>query len=154
MILGDREKIRNIVKEEITAIRDKYGDERRTRIEEVANEIIDEDLVEKHTCVMTLTHAGYVKRLPSDTYSAQHRGGKGVTAMTTRDEDFIEKVMTVHSHSTVLFFTNTGRVQTLRAFQHSRGIADGSREQHHQPDPAGGGRERHRHDSRGRLRRG
>ena len=66
---------------------------------------------------MTLTHAGYVKRLPSDTYSAQHRGGKGVTAMTTRDEDFIEKVMTVHSHSTVLFFTNTGRVQTLRAFQ-------------------------------------
>ena len=117
VILGDREKIRNIVKEEITAIRDKYGDERRTRIEEVANEIIDEDLVEKHTCVMTLTHAGYVKRLPSDTYSAQHRGGKGVTAMTTRDEDFIEKVMTVHSHSTVLFFTNTGRVQTLRAFQ-------------------------------------
>ena len=117
VILGDREKIRNIVKEEITAIRDKYGDERRTRIEEVANEIIDEDLVEKHTCVMTLTHAGYVKRLPSDTYSAQHRGGKGVTAMTTREEDFIEKVMTVHSHSTVLFFTNTGRVQTLRAFQ-------------------------------------
>ena len=117
MILGDREKIRSIVKEEITAIRDKYGDERRTRIEEVANEIIDEDLVEKHTCVMTLTHAGYVKRLPSDTYSAQHRGGKGVTAMTTREEDFIEKVMTVHSHSTVLFFTNTGRVQTLRAFQ-------------------------------------
>lgn len=117
VILGDREKIRSIVKEEITAIRDKYGDERRTRIEEVANEIIDEDLVEKHTCVMTLTHAGYVKRLPSDTYSAQHRGGKGVTAMTTREEDFIEKVMTVHSHSTVLFFTNTGRVQTLRAFQ-------------------------------------
>lgn len=116
-ILGDPARIRAIVKDEIIVIRDKYGDDRRTSIEEVANEIIDEDLVEKHTCVLTLTGAGYVKRLPSDTYSAQHRGGKGVTAMTTKEEDYIEKVMTVHSHSTVLFFTNTGRVQTLRAFQ-------------------------------------
>ena len=116
-ILADVNKIKQIIKDEMTVIKDKYGDERRTRIEAVANEIIDEDLIEKHTCVLTLTHAGYVKRQPTDTYTAQHRGGKGVTAMTTKEEDFIEKVMSVHSHSTVLLFTNTGRVQVLRAFQ-------------------------------------
>ncbi|MBQ9779550.1 MAG: DNA gyrase subunit A [Clostridia bacterium] len=116
-ILGDMNRVRTIIKEEMTAIRDKYGDERRTNIEAVANEIIDEDLVEKHNCVLTLTNAGYIKRQPSDTYSAQHRGGKGITGMTTKEEDFIEKLVSVHSHSTVLFFTNTGRVQTMRAFQ-------------------------------------
>ena len=101
----------------MTEIKKKYNEERRTRIEAVANEIIDEDLIEKHTCVVTLTHAGYVKRQPTDTYTAQRRGGKGITAMTTKEEDFIEKVMSVHSHSTVLLFTNTGRVQAMRAFQ-------------------------------------
>lgn len=116
-ILADVNKIKQIIKDEMTVIKDKYGDERRTRIEAVANEIVDEDLIEKHTCVLTLTHAGYVKRQPTDTYTAQRRGGKGVTAMTTKEEDFIEKVMSVHSHSTVLLFTNTGRVQAMRAFQ-------------------------------------
>ena len=98
-------------------IKRKYSDERRTAIEQAIDDIDLEDMIEKHNCVITMTKAGYIKRLPSDTYSAQHRGGKGITGMTARDEDFIERVDVVFSHSTMMFFTNTGRVQTLRAFQ-------------------------------------
>lgn len=116
-ILSDINKIKKIIRDELLEIRNRYADERRTRIEAVADEIQDEDLVEKHTCVITLTHAGYIKRQPTETYSAQHRGGKGITAMTTKEEDHIEKILSLHSHSTLLLFTNTGRVQTLRAFQ-------------------------------------
>ena len=116
-ILADDGKIIAIIKEEMLEIKKKYGDERRTRIEQAMDDIDLEDLIEKHNCVITMTQAGYIKRLPSDTYSAQHRGGKGITAMTTKEEDFIERVEAVYSHSTLLFFTNTGRVQALRAFQ-------------------------------------
>ena len=116
-ILADPRKILEIIKNEMLEIKQKYGDERRTNIEISTEEIDLEDLIEKHHCVITLTNAGYIKRLPADTYSAQHRGGKGITGMTTRDEDFIEKVSSVHSHSTVMFFTNRGRVQTMRAFK-------------------------------------
>ncbi len=116
-ILADENKIIAIIKEEMLEIKRRYADERRTRIEQAIDDIDLEDLIEKHNCVITMTQAGYIKRLPSDTYSAQHRGGKGITAMTTRDEDFIERIEAVHSHSTLLFFTNTGRVQALRAFQ-------------------------------------
>ena len=116
-ILGDINRIRAIIKEEILEIKDKFADERRTNIEVVADEIFDEDLVDKHNCVLTLTNAGYIKRQPSDVYSAQHRGGKGIIGMSTKEEDFIERVMEVHSHSTVMLFTNTGRVQAMRAFQ-------------------------------------
>ena len=116
-ILGDINRIKEIIKEEMLEIKNKYADERRTRIEVVADEIFDEDLVDKHNCVLTLTNAGYIKRQPSDVYSAQHRGGKGIIGMSTKEEDFIEKVMEVHAHSTVMLFTNTGRVQAMRAFQ-------------------------------------
>ncbi len=116
-ILGDINRIRGIIKEEMLEIKAKYADVRRTRIETVEGEIIDEDLVEKHNCVLTLTNAGYIKRQATDVYSAQRRGGKGIMGMTTKEEDFIEKVVSVHSHSTVMMFTNTGRVQCLRAFQ-------------------------------------
>ena len=116
-ILADERKIIEIIKEEMLEIKRKYADERRTRIEQAIDDIDLEDLIEKHNCVITMTQAGYIKRLPSDTYSAQHRGGKGITAMTTREEDFIERIEAVHSHSTLLFFTNTGRVQAMRAFQ-------------------------------------
>ena len=116
-ILRDESKVREIIKNEMLEIKNKYGDERRTNIEISTEEIDLEDLIEKHNCVITLTNAGYIKRLPSDTYNAQRRGGKGITGMTTRDEDFIEKVSLVHSHSTVMFFTNRGRVQTMRAFK-------------------------------------
>ena len=116
-ILADEGKIIEIIKEEMLEIKRKYADERRTRIEQAIDDIDLEDLIEKHNCVVTMTQAGYIKRLPSDTYSAQHRGGKGITAMATREEDFIEKISVVFSHSTLLFFTNTGKVQALRAFQ-------------------------------------
>ncbi len=116
-ILADERKIIDIIKEEMLEIKRKYADERRTRIEQAIDDIDLEDLIEKHNCVVTMTQAGYIKRLPSDTYSAQHRGGKGITAMATREEDFIEKISVVFSHSTLLFFTNTGKVQALRAFQ-------------------------------------
>ncbi len=116
-ILADEGRIKGIIKDEMTEIKEKYGDARRTRIEAVENEIIDEDLIEKRNCVLTLTNAGYIKRQDTDVYSAQRRGGKGIMCMATKEEDFIEKVVSVHSHSTVLMFTNTGRVQALRAFQ-------------------------------------
>ena len=116
-VLADEGKIIEIIKEEMLEIKRKYGDERRTRIEQAVDDIDLEDLIEKHNCVITMTQAGYIKRLPSDTYAAQHRGGKGITGMATREEDFIEKVSVVFSHSTLLFFTNTGKVQALRAFQ-------------------------------------
>ncbi len=116
-ILADDGKIHDIIKEEMLEIKRKYGDERRTDIEQAIDDIDLEDMIEKHNCIITMTQAGYIKRLPSDTYSSQHRGGKGITGMTTRDEDFIERVTAVFSHSTLLFFTNTGRVQAMRAFQ-------------------------------------
>ncbi len=116
-ILADDNKIREIIKEEMLEIKKKYCDERRTRIEQAIDDIDLEDMIEKHNCIITMTEAGYIKRLPSDTYSSQHRGGKGITGMTARDEDFIEKVDAVFSHSTMMFFTNRGRVQALRAFQ-------------------------------------
>jgi DNA gyrase subunit A len=116
-ILADENKIKEIIKTEMLEIKRKYADERRTAIEQAIDDIDLEDMIEKHNCIITMTQAGYIKRLPSDTYSAQHRGGKGITGMTARDEDFIERVEAVFSHSTMLFFTNRGRVQALRAFQ-------------------------------------
>ena len=116
-ILGDINRIRGIIKDEMLEIKTRYAEARRTRIEAVANEIIDEDLVEKQNCVLTLTHAGYIKRQATDVYSAQRRGGKGIMGMATKEEDYIEKVVSVHSHSTVMMFTNTGKVQCIRGFQ-------------------------------------
>jgi len=115
-ILADVGKIRQIIKDEMTAIRDRFADERRTDILPAEQEIILEDLIERHSCVITLTHAGYIKRLPADTYAAQHRGGKGIIGMSTKDEDYIEKVIAVNSHSHLMMFTNTGKVQTRKAY--------------------------------------
>ena len=115
-ILGDINRIREIICDEMSEIKRKFGDERRTRIEESEDDIVLEDLIEKHDCVITLTHGGYVKRQPASEYTAQHRGGMGKAALTTKEEDFIEKVVVVHSHSNLMLFTNRGRVQTVRAF--------------------------------------
>ncbi len=116
-ILADNQKIRAIIKEELLEIRRRFADARRTDIVAAADEISLEDLIERHDCVITLTHAGYIKRQPADTYSAQHKGGKGIMAMTTKDEDFIEKVQVVHSHSYLMLFTNTGKVFMRKAYQ-------------------------------------
>ena len=116
-ILGDINRIKQIIKDEMLEIKAKYAEPRRTRIEQVENEIIDEDLVERRNCVLTLTHAGYIKRQATDVYQAQRRGGKGIMGMATKEEDYIEQVVSVHSHSTVMMFTNTGKVQCIRGFQ-------------------------------------
>ena len=115
-ILADRNKIRQIIKDEMTAIRDRYADDRRTEIVAAEHEIILEDLIERHNCVITLTHAGYIKRQPADTYAAQNRGGKGIIGMSTKEEDYIEKVIAVGSHSYLMMFTNTGKVQMRKAY--------------------------------------
>jgi DNA gyrase subunit A len=115
-ILGDINRVRQIVKDEMLEIKEKYGDERRTEISESENEIVLEDLIERHKCVVTLTHTGYIKRQPADTYTAQHRGGKGIIGMTTKEEDFIEKVLAVDSHSLLMMFTNLGKVHTVKAY--------------------------------------
>ncbi len=116
-ILADPEKVKAIVREELTDIRDRFASPRRTAIVEATDEIDLEDLIERHTCVLTLTGAGYIKRLPADTYTAQHRGGKGIIGMATKEEDYVEKMLVTCSHSNILFFTNTGRVQMRKAYQ-------------------------------------
>ena len=116
-ILEDKNKVNAIIKEEMLEIKRKFGDERRTEIIPSTEEIDIEDLIERHECVITMTHAGYIKRLPADTYSAQHRGGKGVIGMATKEEDYIEKVLGLCSHSYLLMFTNMGKIHVRKAYQ-------------------------------------
>ena len=115
-ILADMGKVKQIIKDEMGEIRRKYADDRRTDIVPAEHEIILEDLIERHSCVITLTHAGYIKRQPADTYAAQNRGGKGIIGMATKEEDYIEKVVAVNSHSYLMMFTNTGKVQMRKAY--------------------------------------
>ena len=109
-LLADPEKIKGVLKDELTAIRDKYGDYRKTEIQDVADEIDVEDLIEEEQCVFTLTHGGYIKRLPVSEYRSQGRGGKGIRAMATKDEDYMDTVFTASTHDYILFFTSKGRV--------------------------------------------
>ncbi|MBR4061891.1 MAG: DNA gyrase subunit A [Clostridia bacterium] len=115
-ILGDIEKVKEIIKTELSEIKRRYGDARRTEIVEAADDILLEDLIEKHDCVITITHSGYIKRQHADTYSAQRRGGKGIIGMSTKEEDFIEKVMVMHSHSNLMMFTSNGKVYMRKAY--------------------------------------
>nr|MBQ4319018.1 DNA gyrase subunit A [Clostridia bacterium] len=116
-IIADETLVKGIIRDELAEIRRRFADERRTEIVADEDEIIPEDLIERHKCVVTLTHTGYIKRLPADTYSAQRRGGKGVIGMATKDEDAVEKVIASHSHSDLLMFTNLGRVHTIRCYR-------------------------------------
>ncbi|GAA0071831.1 DNA gyrase subunit A [Clostridium sardiniense] len=116
-ILASEEKLLSVIKEELLEIKNRYNDERRTKIENNVNEIDVEDLIQEQEIVITLTHTGYVKRISSDVYSAQKRGGKGIQAMSTKEDDFVEHVMVTSTHSDVLFFTNRGRVYKLRGYQ-------------------------------------
>ena len=115
-LLGSETMLKQVLKDELIEIRDKYGDERKTEIQEVEDEIDIEDLIEEEQCVYTLTHNGYIKRTPADEYSAQKRGGKGVRAMTTREEDYVEAVFTASTHDYILFFTNRGRVHRKKGY--------------------------------------
>jgi len=109
-LLADPQLIKNVLKDELVAIKDKFGDARKTEIQDVADEIDMEDLIEEEECVYTLTNGGYIKRLPVSEYRAQGRGGKGIRAMTTKDEDFVQTVFTASTHDFILFFTSKGRV--------------------------------------------
>lgn len=116
-ILADEVKVGEIVKSELLEIRRRYGDERRTKIIPVENEILMEDLIEREDCVITISHAGYVKRMPADTYSAQRRGGKGIIAMHTKEEDFVENVFIAHSHNYLMMFSNLGKVFIKKCYE-------------------------------------
>lgn len=116
-LLADPEKIKAVLKDELVAIREKYGDERKTEIQDVEDEIDIEDLIDEEDCVYTLTHNGYIKRLPASEYKAQGRGGKGVRAMSTRDEDYVETVFTASTHDNLLFFTDHGKVYVRKGYR-------------------------------------
>ena len=116
-ILADQNKIKEIIKTELEEIKRKYADARRTEIIDSDDEIDLEDLIERHECVITLTNSGYIKRIPADTYEAQHRGGKGLVAMGTKDEDFIENILVANSHSYLLMFTDNGKIFVRKVYR-------------------------------------
>ncbi len=116
-ILADETKVLEIVKEDLSTLKNKYGDPRRTEIAMDITDFEDEDLIEEEECIITLTHSGYVKRMPVDTYKSQHRGGRGITGVTTREEDFVEHIFTSSTHEYILFFTTRGVVYRLKGYQ-------------------------------------
>ncbi len=116
-VLADEQLVRGIIKDEILEIRNKFADERRTEISALEGEIDMLDLIEEEDMVVTMTHCGYVKRLPKTTYRAQRRGGKGVIATTTREEDFVEQMYVTSTHDPLMFFTNRGRVYQLNCYE-------------------------------------
>ena len=122
-LLDDRRLLLGSIKEELIEIRDRFGDERRTEIVPVSGEMDIEDLIPVEDCVITLTHFGYIKRQPSDTYKSQKRGGRGITGLTRRDEDFVSELFVCSTHDHLLFMTNKGRVYTLKGYE----IPEGSR---------------------------
>ena len=109
-LLASEEMLRGVLKDELTAIRDKYGDQRRTEIQDVEDEIDIEDLIAQEQCVFTISRAGYIKRIPAETYRVQRRGGKGITGMTTKEEDSVDSIFTASTHDILLLFTSRGRV--------------------------------------------
>lgn len=116
-ILESEEKLLSIIKEEIIEIRDKYKDVRRTQITSMPHEIDVKDTIPNEEVTITLTHQGYIKRLPVDTYKAQKRGGKGISSMTTKEEDFVEKLLITSNHEKILFITNKGKIYNLNAYE-------------------------------------
>ncbi len=116
-LLSNEEMLKGVLKDELIAIRDRYGDERRTEIQDVEDEIDIEDLIEEEQCVFTLSHAGYIKRVPASTYRAQKRGGRGVTGQSFKEEDFAESVFSASTHDYILFFTSLGKVHRKKGYQ-------------------------------------
>ena len=116
-ILSDEALLMGVIKEELQEIREKYGDNRRSKIVAAEDEFDDEDLIEEESVAVTLTHLGYIKRVPADTYKAQRRGGKGITGITTRENDFVKDLIMTSTHDYLLFFTDTGKVHKLKAYE-------------------------------------
>ncbi|MDD6563592.1 MAG: DNA gyrase subunit A [Clostridiales bacterium] len=115
-ILADETKVCEIIKNDLIALKNKYGDPRRTEIAMDYSNLEDEDLIEEEECILTLTHNGYTKRMPVDTYRSQNRGGRGITGVTTREEDFVEHLFTCSTHDNILFFTTKGMVYRLKGY--------------------------------------
>ena len=116
-VLSSETLVFQIIKDELIEIRDKYGDDRKTKIKPAEGEIEVEDLIKEEQTVIALTHSGYIKRMPIDTYRSQKRGGKGITGMTTREGDFVKQIFTASTHDTILFFTNKGKLYRLRGYE-------------------------------------
>lgn len=116
-LLEDEKKLMGVIKDELIEIRDKYGDERRTKIVADESEIDEEDLIAEENVAITLTHLGYLKRMPSDTYKTQKRGGKGITGVTTRENDFVKNLIMTSTHDTLMFFTNLGKAHKMKAYE-------------------------------------
>ena len=116
-ILNSETLVFGVIKEELLKIKEKYGDERKTKIKAAEGEIDVEDLIKEEQTVVTLTHFGYIKRLPIDTYKSQRRGGKGIAGLTTREEDFVKQIFTASTHDTILFFSNKGKLYRLRGYE-------------------------------------
>ena len=116
-ILSSETLVFKIIKDELIEIRDKFGDDRKTKIKPAEGEIEVEDLIKEEQTVIALTHFGYIKRMPIDTYKSQRRGGKGITGMTTREEDFVKQIFTASTHDTILFFSNKGKLYRLRGYE-------------------------------------
>lgn len=116
-ILADESKVCEIIKEDLLKMKAKFGDERRTAIEADYSNLEDEDLIDEEECIISLTHSGYIKRMPTNTYRSQRRGGRGITGVKTRDEDFVEHIFTSSTHEYILFFTTRGVVYRLKGYQ-------------------------------------
>ena len=116
-ILNSEKLVFNIIKEELLEIKEKYGDERKTKIIAAEGEFNVEDLIKEEQTVVALTHFGYIKRMPIDTYKSQKRGGKGITGIATREEDFVKQIFTASTHDTILFFSNKGKLYKLRGYE-------------------------------------
>ncbi len=116
-VLNSEKLVFDIIKKELIEIRDKYGDERKTKIVAAEGEFEIEDLIKEEQCAVTLTHFGYIKRMPIDTYKSQRRGGKGITGMTTKEDDFVKQIFTASTHDTILFFSNKGKLYHLRGYE-------------------------------------
>ncbi len=116
-ILNSERLVFDIIKEELTEIKEKFGDERKTKIVAAEGEIDVEDLIKEEQSVITLTHFGYIKRMPIDTYKSQRRGGKGISGIATREEDFVKQIFTASTHDTILFFSNKGKVYYLKGYE-------------------------------------
>lgn len=116
-LLADEHKLMNVIKEELIEIKEKWGDKRKTKIMAAADELDEEDLIEEQNVCITLTHLGYIKRVPADTYRAQRRGGKGITGITTRENDFVKNMIMTSTHDYLMFFTNTGKAHRIKAYE-------------------------------------
>ena len=116
-ILASETLVFDIIKTELLEIRDKFGDDRLTKIAAAEGELEDEDLIKEEQCVIALTHFGYIKRMPVDTYKSQRRGGKGITGIATREDDFVKEIFTASTQDTILFFSNKGKMYRLRGYE-------------------------------------